>query len=184
MTDKMTRAERSELGQLIRKRERVMKTMASERARQMLAEFDSQLSAIYSFDADETWKKSYEEVEKVLVEANKKVAARCKELGIPKEFAPSVVMGWAERGENMVARRRTELRRAAKSRIEALEAEAKSKIERMSLEAQTEVIANGLESAAARAFLGKMTPIEELMPLLDAQAMKQLQDRKRGRDEE
>lgn len=178
-TDKMTRTERSELGQLIRKRERVLKTLAAERSAQMLAEFDSQLSKIYSFDQDEIWEKSVKEAEKVVREANKVIAQRSKELGIPKEFAPSVAMGWIERGQNEVAGRRRELRQAAKSRIAALEAEAKSKIERMSLDAQSEVIASGLESAAARAFLERMPGIETLMPTLNVAQIKQLQDAKR-----
>ena len=47
----MTKSERSELGQLIRKRERVMKAAAAERAAQMIAELDTQSAAIYSFHA-------------------------------------------------------------------------------------------------------------------------------------
>src|SRR5690349_5211328 len=112
MTDKMTKTERTELGQLIRKRERVMKTMAAERAAQMLAEFDAQLSAIYSYDDDETWKKAHTEAEKVIEQSNEIIAARCAELGIPKEFAPSLQFGWYGRGENAVKDRRRELRQA------------------------------------------------------------------------
>lgn len=178
MSDKMTKSERVELGQLIRKRERVMKSLAAERAANMLAEFDAQSAAIYSYDQDEIWKKSTEEAEKVVAEANKTIAARCQELGIPKEFAPSLSFGWYERGQNAVASRRAELRRMAKSRIAAIEKEALTKIERLSLTAQTEVIANGLESAAARRFLEKMPELESLMPAINAAELKQIQDAK------
>jgi len=178
MTDKMTKSERTELGQLIRKRERVMKSMVVERSSAMLAEFDLQLSSIYSYDDDETWKKAHDEAERVIEESNELIAKRCAEMGIPKEFAPSIRMGWFERGENAVKARRTELRQAAKSKIAALEKQAYAKIERMSLEAQTEVIANGLESAAARQFLEKMPTIEAMMPTLNAVEMKQIQDAK------
>jgi len=179
-TDRMTKSERSELSQLIRKRERVMKSMATERAAQMLAEFDSQLAEIYSFDQDEIWKRAHDEAKKVVAEANKAIARRCRELGIPKEFAPSLGFGWFERGQNMAASRRVELRRAAKSRIAAIEKEAITKIERLSLAAQTEVVANGLQSDAARKFLENMPEIDVLMPSLNAVEMKQIQDAKRG----
>ena len=181
--DRMTRAEREELGQLIRKRERVMKAQVSERGTAMLAEFESQCAAIYSFDQDETWAKAMQETEKAGADANKIIAARCKELGIPKEFSPSVVMGWMERGENMVAARRTELRRVAKTRIAAIEKEAIAQIERLSLEAQTEVVANGLVSNAAKEFLERMPALEVLMPSLDARKLKELNDRSRRKRE-
>lgn len=78
------------------------------------------------------------------------------------------------------SRRYRDLRRAAKSRIEAMTLEAKTKIERMSLEAQTQVSAAGLDSDAAKSFLEGMTPIETLMPPVDAVEIKQLVDQKRA----
>ena len=47
----------------------------------------------------------------------------------------------------------TELRRAAKKRFEAMEAEAVSRIERMGLEAQAELLGQGIDTDAARTFL-------------------------------
>jgi hypothetical protein len=73
-------------------------------------------------------------------------------------------MFWHGRGHNAVAERRAELRRAAKSRVDAIEKEAVTKIERLSLQAQTEIIANGLESDAAKEFLNAMPALEALMP--------------------
>lgn len=181
--DKMTRTERQELGQLIRKRERVMKAQVAERGAAMLAEFENQVGSIYSYDQDETWAKAMQAAEKAVEDANKVVAERCKELGIPKEFAPSVAMGWMERGQNMVAKRRGELRLMAKSRIAAIEKEAIVKIERLSLEAQTEVVTNGLVTAAAKEFLERMPTLEVLMPALDARELKKISDRKHKKDE-
>lgn len=179
MDGKMTKSERTELGQLIRKRERVMKSQVVERAATMLADFENQCGSIYSFDQDEVWAKAMEEAEKAIAEANKLIAAKCKEMGIPKEFAPGVAMGWMERGQNMVASRRTELRRMAKSRIDAIAREANTKIEQISLVAQTEVIASGLESVAAREFLESMPSLDILMPSLDAGQLKQIADKRR-----
>jgi hypothetical protein len=175
---RMSKSERVELGQLIRKREKVMKSLASERAAKMLAEFDAQSATLYSFDQDEVWKASTEEAKKVVEEANAVIADRCAKLGIPAEFAPSLNFGWCERGENAVASRRAELRRMAVARIKAIEAETITKIERLSLTAQTEVIANGLQSDAARQFLESMPSLETLMPSVPVSEIKQLQDEK------
>jgi hypothetical protein len=118
----MTKAERAELGQLIRKRERVLKAGASERAAAMLAEFDRQLAAIYAYDDDEVWKRATEMAREAVNEAQRVVQDRCRALGIPPEFAPGLQMSWYGRGQNAVAGRRAELRRLAKSKIELMPA--------------------------------------------------------------
>jgi hypothetical protein len=180
-TPKMTKGERVELGQLIRKRERVMKSYAAERAAQMLAEFDRQSAQIFAFDDDQVWAKATDEAKRMVDKSNKVIADRCRELGIPEEFAPSLTFGWEERGQNQVAGRRSELRRMAVSKISAIEAETITKIERLSLTAQTEVLAHGMESDAAKSFLENMPALETLMPSLDAAALKTLQDERRKR---
>lgn len=160
----MTRQERAEIGALIRKRERVMKAAASERAAAMMAEFEQQCASVYSFNDDAVWKSASEQVKKVVADAQALIADRCAELGIPKEFAPGLNVGWYERGQNAVKQRREELRRVAKSRIEAIEKEAVTKIERASFEAQSEVMISGLETDAAKLFLSNMKSVDELMP--------------------
>lgn len=165
--NRMTKAERSDLLALIKKRERVMKTMASERSAQMIAEFESQAAKIYSFNDDATWQKAQQEAEEAVRSAQLLVEEQCKKLGIPREFAPSLSVQWHGRGENAFTWRMTELRRAAKKRIEAIEAEACSRIERMSLDAQAELLAHGLDTDAAHAFLdAAKTDMATLMPSL------------------
>lgn len=182
--DKMTKSERSELGQLIRKRERVMKSEATERAAQLLAEFETQCAQIYSYDDDKVWKEAHDIGEQAIAASNAVIKKRCTELGIPPEFAPSLGFAWFERGQNMVAARRNELRRVAKAKIAALEQEARVKIERISLAAQTEVITSGLVSNAAKEFLETMPTLEVLMPSLDAKEIKLLIDKKHTNEDE
>jgi hypothetical protein len=170
----MSRGERAELGQLIRKREKVMKSKAAERSAQMLADFDAATAKIYHFDEDAVWAEAQREAQSAIDSASAMIAARCLELGIPAEFAPGLTMYWHGRGQNAVRDRRVEMRRAAKSRIDAIEKEAISKIERLSLEAQTEVLANGLESEAARSFLNTLPPIEKMMPTIEVREVEQL----------
>jgi hypothetical protein len=121
-----------------------------------------------------------EEADKAIELAQIEIAARCKELGIPAEFAPGLSMFWHGRGHNAVAERRTELRRAAKSKIEAIEKEALSKIEGLSLEAQTQIIAHGLESEAAKNFLEAMPSLEALMPPVMVAEIQSLVEAKRA----
>ena len=175
----MTKGERQELSALIRKRERVMRATVESRSSDLLAEFEQQAAAIYKFNDDAVWERAKELAQNAVAGANKEIAERCAQLGIPPEFAPGLSIGWYGRGENAVAERRAELRRAAKASIEASEKLALAKIERMSLDAQTEVVAHGLESSAARDFLERMPSLDALMPMIDAQQIKQLVDAKR-----
>ena len=56
--NRMTKAERGDLLSLVKKRERVMKTMAAERSAEMIAEFEAQAAKIYSFNDDAVWQKA------------------------------------------------------------------------------------------------------------------------------
>lgn len=151
--NRMTKGERTELLSLVRKREKVLKTMAQERSAQMLAEFEAQAAKIYSFDEDAVWNEAAEQAKRAVDVAKKEIEDRCRALGIPSEFAPTLDISWSGRGQNALQWRMAELRRAAKKRIEAVEAEAVTKIEQMTLEAQTAILAQGLDTDAAHTFL-------------------------------
>jgi len=176
----MTKGERQELGQLIRKRERVMKMQAQERSAALLAEFDAQSAKIYHYDEDPVWQRVQREAASAIETAKVEIASRCQELGIPPEFAPDINIYWNGRGHNAVAERRAELRRAAKSRIAAIEADAIHKIEMLSLQAQTQIVANGLESEAAKQFLNAMPALDQLMPPVQFDEIASLVETKRA----
>ncbi len=171
-TTAMTARERGDLCALVRKRERVMKAAAAERAPQLRADFEQQLGTIYKFDSEEVWAAAAKFADDAVAEANRAIAARCKELGIPPEFRPRLSdVGWYGRGENGAAGRRTELRMMAATRIDAMRKEACTRIERQSLELQTQIAAAGIESEAARKFLEAMPSVESLMPALEARSL-------------
>jgi len=117
----MTRGDRQELAKLARLRERVAKADASRRAAELKADFEQQIAAIYSFDDDDVWRASRAAVSEETDRANAAITQRCRELGIPDEFAPSVASGWISRGQNAAKGRRDELRRVAYTRIDQLE---------------------------------------------------------------
>lgn len=177
----MNNRERDELLKLIRARERVMKTAASQRSAAMLAEFERQISALHHWDNDEQWAALKQEADMMIADIQKRLAARCEELGIPEEFQPSLSLGWSHRGYNGVKDRRDELRRVAKAEIDQVETKARAEIELMSVNAQTEIISSGLESVAAKAFLAALPLVATLMPMLNPEQIASRVDEKRAR---
>jgi hypothetical protein len=171
MSAVMTARERHDLCALIRRREKLSKTEAAQRAAELLADFEQQLGAIHSYDNDETWEAADAAAEEAVRQANRVIAARSVELGIPKEFAPSVGMGWSSRGQNASAARRTELRRMAMTRISAMEKEARTRIEQHSVRLQGQIVSASLTTEAAKVFLEQMPAAPALMPALDARKL-------------
>ncbi len=168
----MTKGERDDLQRLIRHREKAQKSAAKLRSRNLLADFENQIAAEYSFDDDAVWAAAQKAAEAEVAKAQKRVAAQCQELGIPARFAPSLGLHWVNRGyDNLVDGRRKELRRVAESRVAALEQEAVVQIELASVEAQTEIAIAGLTSETARAFVERLPTVESLMPALDYAAL-------------
>jgi hypothetical protein len=167
MTNQMTRGERDDLQRLVRQREKVLKSAAKQRSAELLADFENQMGSEYSFDQDEIWKKAGEAADREVNKAKELIAARCAELGIPKRFAPNLVLGWRHRGyDNMLDSRRKELRRMAQTQIQAIESKAITEIEMNCLGAQEQLAIAGVTSDAARGFLERLPSIETLMPAL------------------
>lgn len=169
MRGALTTRERQDLGALIRRHEKLAKTAATQRAAELLADFERQLDTQYGFDSDETWRDAHTAATKAVQAAQEVVAARCAELGIPKAFAPTISgVSWFGRGQNAIKERRAELRRIATTRIDALRKAAVTQIEAESVRLQTEVVTTSLTSDHARAFLDRLPVIEQLMRPLEA----------------
>lgn len=167
MSASMTKGEREDLQRLVRQREKVQKSAARLRSAELLADFDNQLAAEYRFDDDAVWAEAARQAKAAIDQAQAEIAARCRTLGIPDEFAPGLELAWSHRGYgNNVKARREELRRAARSRIEALEAGALVAIESASVDAQTRLALAGVTSDAARGFVDSLPAVEGLMAKL------------------
>jgi len=164
---KLSRTETHDLSMIIRDRTKVLRAHAEEQAAACLADFESQMATVYTFDQDEVWKKATEEAHRVVSDSQKTIAKRCKELGIPASFAPSISASWQGRGENMLAARRNELRRVARASIDAMTKAAITKIEKQALDLRTQVVGMGLLSPDAKLFLESLAPVEESMRALD-----------------
>jgi hypothetical protein len=163
----MTRAEREDLQRLVLRREKVLKSATKQRSAGLVADFENQMGSEYSFDQDKVWRQAAEAAEREVSKAQRVVAGRCHELGIPDRFAPSLHLTWHHRGyDNRIEDRRKELRRMAQTQIAANEQRAIVQIEISCLDAQTQLAMAGLTSEAARAFVDRLPAIDTLMPRL------------------
>lgn len=170
----MTKSERNDLASLVRQRAKLLKAIAAQRSAELLANFEHQLGSIHAYDDDEVWETATVAAQQAVDAARAQIAERCRELGIPKEFAPTVSFSWYGRGQNGSQQRRTELRRMATTKIAALEKAAQAQIQQHSLDTQEKLIVDGLSSDAANQFLAELPAIETLMPPLDAAQIKGL----------
>jgi len=177
----MTRLEREDLQRLARYREKILKSAARQRSSELMADFEQQAASIYDYDKDEVWKAAMQFATEAAEEARQRVAARSAELGIAENFRPTLNVYWLSRGRDGVKERRNELRRVAKTRIEALEKEAIVKIEVHTAETVTRIIAHGLTSTAAREFLDSLPAVETLMPPLDVEAVRTMLETPKSR---
>lgn len=163
----MTKGEREDLQRLIRQREKVLKSAAKQRSAELLADFENQMGSEFSFDDDATWAQAYKEAEVEVAKAQKIIAKRCRELGIPDRFAPNLAIRWHARGyDNLIDKRKAELRLMATTRIQAIEQKAAADIELNCLRAQEQIALAGLTSEAARGFIETLPSIDTLMPAL------------------
>jgi hypothetical protein len=163
----MTRAERQDLLQICRQRERVAKTEAVAVAARQKADFQAQLARIYSFDENEVWRAATKAAVEVTRQCNEQVVAECAKLGIPRWAQPELITPhWYGRGENAVAQRRAELTKVASSKIDQHLKATIHAIQRGSVEIQTKLVAEGLTSADAKAFLESMPTPAQLMPVV------------------
>ena len=179
--NKMTSRERNDLISLCKQRARVAKQMASHRAADLLADFEAQLATEYAWDDEEVWAEAHRIASAALADANVLIADRCQELGIPKQFAPSLEYYWRSRGENDSKQRREELRKVARTRLDAMVKGTQTQIDRAALEVQTYLVSEGLESDAAREFLESGMPtVESLMPPLAVPEVERLLGPGRG----
>jgi hypothetical protein len=164
---RLRRTETHDLGMIIKDRAKVLRAHVEDQVAACVADFEKKLAASYSWDTDDTWKQAAERTQAAAEAAQQIIKERCKELGIPPTFAPRIGVHWEGRGENALSQRRTELRRVAKTSIEAMAKAAITKIEKQSLELRTQIVAMGLLTAEAKMFLESLSPIEESMRSLD-----------------
>jgi hypothetical protein len=159
----MTTAERLDLGKLVRLKAKVAKDDAEARGKELIADGESKLAAIYK-EEDEAWADITEAAQKYAAKADAAIHALCCERGIPEEFRPSLRFVFFGRGENACKERRAELRKVLYAVVAALVKKAQVEIDRQAVQQMTEITRAGLSSEEAVAFLANMPTPEQLMP--------------------
>jgi hypothetical protein len=161
----MTAGERTDLRRQVGENADVARREVEARGKKMLALAEEQLNARYKVE-DEAWKDVTAAAERAVAEGNEKIAAVCRERGVPESFRPEMHLLWSSRGENSVAQRRAELRKAAQAKVAALVSEAQVEVDREAARQKTMILQAGLSSEEARAFIAAIpTPEELLRPL-------------------
>jgi hypothetical protein len=88
----MTKGDREALAKLVRERAKLGRQMAEQRGAELIADGEAKLARIYSFD-NSVWRDITAAAQTAVRQADAKIAARCRELGIPEEFRPGVNLG-------------------------------------------------------------------------------------------
>lgn len=162
----MTAAERTDLARVVRMRAKIARENIDVAVMRQLAYIEAQLAACYSI-RDQHWKEIAEEAARKVHEVDQEIARRCRDLGIPEQFRPSLNVNWYGRGVNADKNRRAELRAAAEARLEAAAAEAKSKLLRSEVDLLERITGHGLTSDAAKDFLTTLPTADALLPKLE-----------------
>jgi len=85
----MTKSERDSLAKLVRARAKVAKNEIESHAAWIMATVEAQLAARYP-ENHPAWAEVTEHANRAVAEANDHIAQRCRELGIPERFRPSI----------------------------------------------------------------------------------------------
>jgi hypothetical protein len=175
-TEQLSPRERNDLLMLVRQRASVAKNLASQRAAELLADFDEQIATYYNFLDDDVWRAAMTKAKAVAKASNDKIQQRCRELKIPKRFAPRLEMPyWVKNGFSYeLERERKEFKEAAKAKIDAMKKAAVTEISRRSVEAQEKILIPGLTSPLAEKLLAEIPKIADLMPMLDIHVVAKL----------
>jgi hypothetical protein len=172
MNGRITKAERAELAQAVRLQCKVARAGLEARKAELLADFEEQLATRFAF-TDDRWSALTQAALCAVDEADTRIAIICEELGIPSEFRPALQLEWWDRGENATAKRRSELRRVAITRLDAMLRAAKVKVDQIEAELRIDLVARGLTTNLGREFLASVPGVTELMPHLELHAVEE-----------
>jgi hypothetical protein len=172
---RMTASERRELTKILNGRRRLVQRVIEQRSAQLLADVESQLAKEYDYDAD-AWSDLTTAAKETIERADQELARRCEELGIRREFRPSIGCSWYSRGENALANRRAELRKVARAKIEVMAASARVEMETKLLDGLEMLARDALETETAHQFLASLPTVEVLMPPFNEAGIRMLEE--------
>lgn len=173
----MTTRERSDLQQLARMNARVAKADVDAVAAQRLAEFEQEITRDWTtqelFISD-----LVDEVKIKVAEINALIDERCEAEGIRPELRPIMGSG-PYLNPRLRKDRELELRRLARTELDAAAKRAKTEIDRQTASICGEIVASGLTSADAHAMLSRVDTADALVPSLEVSKVEALLGRGR-----
>lgn len=159
----MTSSDRNALIRIVRGRARLARTETAEREKILLNEIQELIQAEFSAQ-DMIRGELVEKANAAIAEMNRQLVHEAALLGVPKRFAPSVMLGYESRSwEFSNPERRAQLHKLAGSRLAALKATALRIIEQGALDAEEKLLTGGLESSEARAVVDALPTAGQLM---------------------
>ena len=156
----ITKTERQELRGVVRNQFRVLRKEVEQRMAEMIADGEQQILDRFH-DADVRRAEIDEEVDYILRRALDEIRQVCKDrpdAGVPKRL--NFTSGWVSWAPD----RRGELRAALYSNLRAKADGAKLTLERQEADVLRNLAVGALESDEARAFLGTIPTVAELVP--------------------
>src|SRR6516225_4407131 len=123
----ITSAERTALLSLVRARDKVIKASIKVRAAEMLADFERDITKFYGSDHDDIWDNIRKGVATITDEANEKITALCKRVGVSRGGVPTIYVSWYGYGRENLEEKREELRKRAKAEITLKTKEAEAR---------------------------------------------------------
>jgi hypothetical protein len=165
---RISKSELDTIGRALRANVKAAKHAIAALGPKLKAEFDVQLMTKYPASGDPVWKDA---MDKALAEyeiQSDRVRERCKELGLPERFWPSMRgPGWMDSwsyGCSDYKDMRAEMRRVAGIQIDDMLKSRVSKLELDSANIQFEIATHGCITDAAKDFLARLPKIEEMIP--------------------
>jgi len=183
-TKKLSRQEAHDIGMIIRDRAKVLRHHAEEQAAAYRMEAEEQIARMFEWSEGDLWRKANEKANEIKAAAEETIARKCEEMGIPAGFSPALSIDWTNRGTNAISRRKEELRKAARLKIDSMLKASITQIDQQSLEHRTKVVQNSSLSPEAAAFIDSFKPIEDTMKELSISDIeKAVEDQKKmGRE--
>ena len=180
----MNKRDREQLAQVAKMRSRVAKASVEQREMALRSQVEDELQAMFAAE-DQLVARAEEIAGEFGQRANRELAEKLEEEGIPEQFRPQLGLMKAEsimgRRAESNAMRRGSLRQLAGARIKTLGAAAKVEVDRQCADTVERLVTGGLSNDEARQFLEEMPTIDQLMMAPSVAELEAVHDEQRRR---
>lgn len=179
MTDRITPGERRELRAVVRAQMKVLRAEVAQREAELMAEAEERLTARFA-EQDRLLAAARQRIRAIAEEANRQLAETLSGMLDGDEgrtlragtFPTPFVTGQTED--------RTQLHRAMQAGVKARVRQASTELDRQEADLLRDLAIDGLETAAAREFLGRIPTAAQLVPSSRLREIEADFDRDRG----